>query len=91
MVAQKSKFIFSHHAIVEMKRRGLPKKLVLQTLANPDQIVPGYNDKSILQRVFKLSKGKSYLIRAVVDTKALPQMVITVYKTSKITKYWEVQ
>jgi hypothetical protein len=32
--------------------------------------------------------GKEYLFRVVIDTQYSPPEVVTVYKTSKITKYW---
>lgn len=32
--------------------------------------------------------GKVYLIRAIVSTESAPGVVLTVYRTSKIDKYW---
>ena len=33
-------------------------------------------------------EGKIFLIRAIVDDTIIPATVVTVYRTSKIAKYW---
>jgi hypothetical protein len=35
-----------------------------------------------------LGKGTPYLVRVIVDDTVMPVQVVTVYKTSKIKKYW---
>jgi hypothetical protein len=35
-------------------------------------------------------EGKSYLVRVFVDIAAGQETVVTVYKTSKVAKYWRV-
>lgn len=34
------------------------------------------------------SSGKEYLLRVIVNPKIMPNAIVTVYKTSKVVKYW---
>jgi hypothetical protein len=36
-------------------------------------------------------EGKRYLVRAFVDVDRSPAEVVTVYRTSRIAKYWRVE
>ena len=68
-----------------MQLRGIRKSIVKDILTKPDQIKEEKGNK-IYQSI--VSEGK-YLIRIFVDTDTEPNVVITVYKTSKISKYYE--
>ena len=70
-----------------MKLRGIDESVVWDILTNPGQIITG-SDKTIYQSVIT-EVGKEYLIRIFVNHIKIPNMVITVYKTSKIGKYYE--
>jgi len=70
-----------------MKLRGIEESIVLDILINPGQIIVN-EDKTIYQSVIT-EVGKEYLIRIFVNHIKIPNMVITVYKTSKIGKYYE--
>ncbi len=35
-----------------------------------------------------MEDGKSYLVRVIVNNTIEPAVVVTVYRTSKINKYW---
>jgi hypothetical protein len=78
-------FIISKHAESQMKLRGIEEKTVLEILDYPDQ-VKSDNDKTVYQSVI-IENGKQYLIRIFVNHLKTPNLVITVYKTSKIGKY----
>lgn len=81
------KFEFSKHALEQMVSRGIPISVVEQILAKPDQIKEE-NGNKVYQ---SLTENGKYLIRIFVNTNKKPKMVITVYKTSKISKYHEVK
>ena len=57
-------------------------------LNNPQQIVQEYGDKKAYQSQIDFGKGKIYLLRVIVNEAVNPKAVVTVYKTSKIDKYW---
>lgn len=80
-------FRFSRHVLEEMQRRNLDQALVLQVLQSPEQIVQANNDNKIYQSRLKFGP-KLFLVRVVVDEEKTPPIVVTVYRTSKIEKYW---
>jgi hypothetical protein len=81
------KYKLSRHARLEMERRGISPKLLEQVLQNPQQIVPETRGKKAYQSIY-FSSGKQFLVRAIVAVENDPPIVVTVYRTSKIDKYW---
>lgn len=81
------KFRFSKHVIKELQKRKIPQQLVEQTLHAPGQKVPEEDNIICYQSRVEIS-GKTYLLRAMVNETANPAIVVTVYRTSKISKYW---
>ncbi len=69
---------FSEHALQRLKRRKIPIELVEEVFKSPDEVVMGKHGRKIHQ---KLVGDK--LIRVVVEN----DVIITVYSTSKISKY----
>lgn len=81
-------FEITKHAREEMNRRGISEIVVESVLKNPEQIVNGYGNKKAYQSRVDSGTGKSYLVRVIVDDSTQPARIVTVYKTSKIEKYW---
>ena len=82
------KYLLTKHAIKEMELRGISVDMVKQILENPLQIVEEYGNKKAYQSIIDNNAEKKYLYRVIVDDSVEPLKVITVYKTSKIDKYW---
>lgn len=79
----------SSHALSEISRRRLPLSLVETVARNPEQVLPARNGLECRQSHFlDPNSGKEYLLRVIVDPQRDPNLVVTAYKTSKITKYW---
>ena len=76
------KFEFSKHALEQMKLRHISKEVVESILASPGQTLEEDGNK-VYQSITE--EGK-YLIRIFVNER---KRVITVYKTTKIRKYYE--
>jgi len=74
-----------------MQRRAIPLTLLETVLQNPQQVVPEYGGKKAYQSQVNFGEGKIFLLRAIVDDKVEPAIVITVYRTSKISKYWRTE
>lgn len=72
-----------------MARRNIPRACLEAVLDNPEQIVPGKDDCRIYQSRLDFGEGKIYLVRVIVDPAVEPLLVITVYRTGKIEKYWK--
>lgn len=71
-----------------MKRRQIPLGFVKSVLESPQQVVDEYGNKKAYQSQIDFGKGKMYLLRVNVNEIINPKIVVTVYKTSKIKKYW---
>ena len=81
-------FEIGEHARDELTRRSIPSELLSEVLLSPQQIVPTYGNRVVYQSQIYFGEGKTYLLRAVVEDNVHPAKVVTVYKTSKISKYW---
>ena len=78
----------SRHAESEMERRQIPIGWLNSLLAAPEQRIQQPDDTEVLQSRFATESGKMYLLRAVVTTGKEAAVVVIVYRTSKIEKYW---
>jgi hypothetical protein len=79
-------FRLTRHADEEMARRQIPRQVLQEVLDHPQQIVPEREGRRAYQSVVDLG-GKMYMVRAIVDDRSDPAVVITVYRTTKIDKY----
>jgi hypothetical protein len=81
-------FVFSRHAQEELIRRNIPQALVQSVLQRPQQIVPEQSGRVAYQSQVDFGAGKLFLLRVIVAVTTEPPVVVTVYRTSKIDKYW---
>ena len=81
-------FSISNHAKEQMEFRQISLEIVMSVLSNPQQIhtVKG---KRIYQSIINFEGEGDYLVRVFVNIEKEPYNVITVYRTSKIEKYYE--
>ena len=81
--------VLTDHARLEMQRRGITEADVATVLTAPEQseeVRPGccvYQSKMTFDDLSKV-----YLLRVFVDIDREPPEVVTVYRTSRIQKYW---
>jgi hypothetical protein len=80
--------VLTRHARLEMVRRGIAEELVSKILATPEQVIPEREGLVAYQSRVALEDGRVMLVRVIVEDRAAPRRVITVYRTSKIDKYW---
>lgn len=79
----------SEHAKTELIRRQISVELAMQVAQEPDQIVSARNGLECRQsKFYEDSSNKEYLMRVIVNPKIAPNVIVTVYKTSKVEKYW---
>jgi hypothetical protein len=81
----------SRHAALEAGRRQIPLSLLESVLDAPEQMVSLGATLAVYQSRAKDGAGTEFLIRAIVSTESNPGVVVTVYRTSKIKKYWRSQ
>ena len=79
----------SNHAKDQMRRRQIKEENVSNTLIDPEHVETVNEGCKIYQKlIYSDDIRKSYLLRIIVDTDYEPPEVVTVYRTSKISKYW---
>jgi hypothetical protein len=84
-----TKYILTAHAKEEMARRQISEDDVVEIMAAPEQVEAVRQGRNVYQSRIEAGKlTKKYLLRVFVDIDRQPAEVVTVYRTSKITKYW---
>jgi hypothetical protein len=74
---------------LEMQRRGITEPDVATVLAAPEQSEVVRPGRCVYQsRMTFDDPPKVYLVRVFVDVDREPPEVVTVYRTSKVQKYW---
>lgn len=58
-------------------------------MRKPEQVVQGGGYRKVYQSRI-VADGRAYLVRLVVEDWQRPPVIVTVYRTSKIEKYWRV-
>jgi len=83
-------FIFSKHAEEQLVRRSLERNVVNAVVLKPEQVVEDENDEdiAIYQSIVK-EDDTLFLYRIFVNVKVQPNVIVTLYKTTKIGKYYE--
>jgi len=83
-------FIISQHALEQMIRRGVDHETVLSVISRPDYtVVDDENPEIIIYQSLIEEKGRLLLLRIFVNIDKQPNVIVTLYKTSKISKYHE--
>jgi hypothetical protein len=81
-------FVFTGHALDELARRQISEAQVLDCLAKPGQSFAIREGRVVYQCIFQTLIGRRWLLRIFVDVDRKPAQIVTVYRTSKIKKYW---
>lgn len=76
------------HAKQRIKERKITFELIKQAIENPDQIIK--EDKlKIIHKIYNdKKKDKQYLLRIFIKEEPKRIIIRSVYRTSKIKKYW---
>jgi hypothetical protein len=90
MAAPIDDYQITSHAAFEIGRRHIEEDVVRRVLAAPEQRHAVRSGRDVLRSRIALA-GKTYLLRAFVDIDRDPAEVVTVYRTSRIAKYWRVE
>lgn len=84
------KVIFADHAIFEMNRRGIGIEQVKEIIQYPQQELQSSKGRVILQNIFHDSIDRKKMLLRVIGVRSTDNFkVVTVYKTSKVEKYWK--
>jgi hypothetical protein len=85
-----NKIIFSKHAEEQLLRRGIARETVMLVVSQPEEILADDEDATItiFQSLIK-ENNRCFLLRVFINKDKFPHEIITLYKTSKIQKYYE--
>lgn len=79
----------TEHARSEALRRQLSEDTVLAVARDPEQRLEARSGREIRQsRIVDPASGKLHLVRVVVEFEAAGETIVTVYRTSRIRRYW---
>ena len=82
-------FVLLSHVKLQAKERDINIKVIEETISNPQQIVSKPKGLKVAQtKYFDKKENKGYLIRVIFREEKDLRIGITVYKTSKVKKYW---
>jgi len=80
-------YVFTEHALRELRRRGLDQQDIDEVLTKPGQRFDVRPGRVVLQSKMRRDRSE-YLLRVFVDIDRSPAEVVTSYQTSKVDKYW---
>ncbi len=83
------KYELSKHAEEELSLRQIPRALLESVLENPQQIVTERGNRKAYQSQLDFGDGRMFLLRAIVDDSVEPAVIVTVYRTKRIKRYWK--
>jgi hypothetical protein len=79
---------FTAHANQQLAFREIDRELAVQVARQPEQIIREPDIPPVAQSRF-VEAGKTVLVRVAYRDEGDVRLIITVYKTSKIAKYWQ--
>ena len=79
-------YTLSTHAKEKIEKRKIPLELIDKVLFHPEQTIE-QDEITIYQSIFEID-NKEYILRVFVNTYIIPNLIVTVYLTNKISKYW---
>jgi len=81
--------ILTNHAKFEAHRRNISEEIIKSAIFEPQQKLPAKKGRVIIQnRYFDKTENREMLLRVIGLETSDEFKVITLYKTSKIKKYW---
>ena len=79
------------HARERRRQRGISEALVRQTVNEPQQIAGRGAHKVFQSRYFDSRRRKEYLLRVFAEVHGDTVVILSVYRTSKLRKYWRIE
>jgi hypothetical protein len=80
--------VFSKHAEEQMLRRGITRNVVMDTILQPDEILDTDAPAIVIYQSLMREKEQVFLLRVFVNRAVQPNRIVTLYKTTKIAKYY---
>lgn len=85
-----TEYVITPHAVFEMRRRRISEETVRDVMNAPEQRLPVRPGREVFQsKTLRERDAAAALVRVFVDVDRRPAEVVTVYRTSKVAKYWD--
>jgi hypothetical protein len=82
-------WVLSEHAMEGILQRGIPFEAIERFLRIPQLRFTVRLGREVFQSLVQFDdSGRTFVLRAFVDVDRRPPEVVTVYRSSKIDKYW---
>ena len=83
-------YIISKHAQEQMIRRDINHDTVQSVISLPDHVIVDDEDPTIVIYQSLITENEqTFLLRVFVNKDKQPNVIVTLYKTTKISKYYE--
>ena len=83
------KMVITGHAVFVAGKRNISVKLIKSVVYAPQQKLPSEKGRVILQNIYyDKDEGRDMLLRVIGVETSESFKIVTVYKTSRINKYW---
>jgi hypothetical protein len=82
-------FSISKYAVEEMARPQISLEQLESLMNHPDQIVEAHGGL-VCYQCLSTKNGKPGLLRAIINDASNPKNIVTIYRTTKIKKYWKI-
>jgi hypothetical protein len=82
------RYKLSDHAQRRLEHRGIPRDLLESVLNNPQQVVAKQGGRKVYQSQVDRGDGQIVLLRAIVIDNVEPAVVVSMYWTKQIRRYW---
>ena len=80
---------FTTHSFEQLGERDINRSLVREAVMNPDQVLEGRRGRKIAHKRLSVNE-REYLMRVIYEETGESRLVVTVYLTSKVAKYWRI-
>ena len=81
-------YTLSEHARAALSERGISLAALEAVLREPQQRFQGSGELWVYQSLEHAPDGRSYLLRLLLDEHGASPLVVTAYRSSKVSKYW---
>lgn len=81
-----ARVLFSRHALLRMRRRKIPAKLIVKTVVNPDVLTSQPAGTHVAAKLFRRER-KPYALVVIYRDQHTAKHIVTAFFSSKVRKY----
>ena len=82
------RYTLTDYAFKRLEQRGVTRAIIDEVMRNPQQELASYDPRRRIYQSKVTVRGKTFLLRIVVEERTHAYRVITLYLTNQIDRYW---